>query len=69
MTFYDHWYQIAIGEIQYQMLLVLDSDSGSLVHKYRIDELVQEGWTYLEVKDYTWKIEALVHETFNLLAQ
>jgi hypothetical protein len=40
-----------------------------LVHKYRIVELVQEGWIYLEVKDYTWKIEALEHEIFNSLAQ
>ena len=49
--------------------MVPDSVSGNSVHKYWIVELVQEGWTYLEVKDYTWKIEALVHETFNLLAQ
>ena len=49
--------------------MVLDSDSRNLAHKYRIAEMVQEGWTYLEVKGYTWKIEALVHETFNLLAQ
>jgi hypothetical protein len=40
-----------------------------MAHKYQIVELVQEGWTYLEVKDYTWQIEALVYETFNLLAQ
>jgi hypothetical protein len=68
-TVHDRWYRIATGEIQYRMRLVPDSDSGSLVHKYQIAELVQEGWIYLEVKDYTWKIEALVHETFNLLAQ
>ena len=39
-----------------------------LVCKYQITEMVQEGWIYLEVKDYTWKIEALVHEMFNFLA-
>jgi hypothetical protein len=33
------------------------------MHKYQIAEMVQEGWIYLEIKDYTWKIEALVHET------
>jgi hypothetical protein len=71
-TVYGLWYRIATGEIQYRICIegaVPDSDSGNSVHKYRIAELVQEGWTYLEVKDYTWKIEALVHETFNLLAQ
>jgi hypothetical protein len=43
---------------EYKVHLVPDSDSGNLAHKYRIAELVQEGWNYLEVKGYTWKIEA-----------
>jgi hypothetical protein len=60
--------RFSIGS-EYKVHLVPDSDSGNLVHKYQITELVQEGWTYLELKDYTWQIEALVHETFNLLAQ
>jgi hypothetical protein len=36
---------------------------------YQMAELVQKGWTHLEVKGHTWRIETLVHETFSLLAQ
>jgi hypothetical protein len=54
---------------EWKVRLVPDSDSGNLVHKYRMAELVQKGWTHLEVKGYTWKIKTLVHEIFNLLAQ
>ena len=72
-TVYGCWYQITTGEMVpdmnrrcawYQIRTV-----AILAHKYRITKMVQEGWTYLEVKDYTWKIEALVHEMFNFLAQ
>ena len=49
--------------------LVPNSDNGNLAHKYRMVELVQKGWTHLEVKGYTWQIETLVHETFSFLAQ
>jgi uncharacterized protein (DUF2235 family) len=54
---------------EWKVRLVPDSDSGNLAHKYRMAELVQKGWTHLEVKGYTWKIKTLVHETFSLLAQ
>ena len=54
---------------EWKVRLVPDSDSGNLVHKYWMAELVRKGWTHLEVKGYTWKIKTLVHETFSLLAQ
>ena len=38
---------------EWKVRLVPDSDNGNLAHKYQIAELVQEGWTYLEVKGYT----------------
>jgi hypothetical protein len=54
---------------KWKVRLVPDSGSGNLVHKYQMAELVQKGWSHLEVKGYTWKIKTLVHETFNLLAK
>jgi hypothetical protein len=54
---------------KWKVRLVPDSDSGNLAHKYQMAELVQKGWSHLEVKGYTWQIKTLVHEIFNLLAQ
>jgi hypothetical protein len=61
--------QVVGIESKWKVRLVPDSDSGNLAHKYRMAEMVQKGWTHLEVKGYTWQIKILVHETFSLLAQ